>query len=818
VDALGNRTTAVYNASGSVVRGVNPMGAISTTLYDAAGRVKATIDPLSYRSTLVYDSAGRMVALRDPNGNRTTTVYDAAGRAVAAINALSNRITTVFDAAGRRTALVDPNGHRTTFQYNADGTQRAQIDPLLRRTTYGYDAAAQRTWRLDARGIRTTYAYDLDGRLVARKPSGEAPATFAYDPVGNRTLMRDSTGRTTSIYDVVNRLCSARHPAGKVITLGYDAAGNRSKMTDPDGGRTTYGYDAAGRIDHLVNPYNERTTRSYDAAGRVTVECLGNGARASYLYDAAGQLTDLVNRKSSGAVLSEFNYAYDPAGNRARLAASSQSITYRATWSYDPTYQLTAEHRTGTSPYLATYVYDAAGNRVSLRENPNPPKTYTYDAANQLHTGKTSSGTTTYVYDSAGNLQVERAPGDQRTTSTWDAENRLTRVKLPSGAITTMVYDADGLRVRKEDSSGTKKFVWEDQRMLLETDGNDATQAAYTSLPENFGQLVSQRRGETSRFYHLDALGSVVGLTDSNQAETDCYGYDAFGDVFGDQGTTVNPFRYVGALGYYYDAARSQYYVRARHYDPSLGRWLSVDPLALGTTDQAAGSAYVESNPLMWVDPSGEQGRPTPGGRKERPSAWPVYFVGQNVAVYCHLVELDARQKKDERDRLIREGCKCGAVGGPPPKNALGWVVCRNKEPAGLVLTEGALGRLVRPEEKQCANECGLHACIACHEGHHVLQAKRLDPAVCAKAADGDQLVVTAKCMNDIECYAFVAELNCLNAVARTPNVTRRICRWREGKVHRTTTCGQILNTWIADARKLAETSYGCSGRKIRLP
>ncbi len=169
-----------------------------------------------------------------------------------------------------------------------------------------------------------------------------------------------------------------------------------------------------------------------------------------------------------------------------------------------------------------------------------------------------------------------------------------------------MVYDADGLRVRKEEYSGTTKFVWDDQRLLLETDGNDATQAAYTSLPENFGQLVSQRRGGASQFYHLDALGSVVGLTDSNQAETDCYGYDAFGDVFGDQGTTVNPFRYVGALGYYYDAARSQYYVRARHYDPSLGRWLSRDPLAPWGNDENA-YRYVENAPAALVDPSGMQ-------------------------------------------------------------------------------------------------------------------------------------------------------------------------------------------------------------------
>jgi len=226
-----------------------------------------------------------------------------------------------------------------------------------------------------------------------------------------------------------------------------------------------------------------------------------------------------------------------------------------------------------------TYVYDAAGNRVSRRLNPNPPNTYTYDAANQLQTVKSPYATEnhTYVHDAAGNLQRDTFVGGSNTY-TWDAGNRLTGVLGP-GPIATWVYRGDGLQVRKEHYDGTTKFVWDDQRMLLETDGNDATQAVYTSLPENFGQLVSQRRGGTSRFYHLDALGSVVGLTQSNQAETDCYGYDAFGNVFGNQGMTVNPFRYVGALGYYNDTWWQRYYVRARHYDPFLGRWMSQDPI-----------------------------------------------------------------------------------------------------------------------------------------------------------------------------------------------------------------------------------------------
>ena len=228
-----------------------------------------------------------------------------------------------------------------------------------------------------------------------------------------------------------------------------------------------------------------------------------------------------------------------------------------------------------------------------------------YDAANQLQTGKTSSGTTTYLYDAAGNLQVQRAPGDQRTTSTWDAENRLSRVTLPSGSITTMLYTPDGLRVRRDDANGTAKFVWDGERLLLETGAQDATQVVYTLAPGGFGPLVSQRRSGTSRFYHFDAIDATLGLSGNDQSLTDTYAYEAFGALAASSGSTVNSFRYVGGFGYYYDSALARYYVRARHYDRALARWLSQDPVYSDPNLYR----YCGNSPVLHVDPAGLWGR-----------------------------------------------------------------------------------------------------------------------------------------------------------------------------------------------------------------
>jgi RHS repeat-associated protein len=89
---------------------------------------------------------------------------------------------------------------------------------------------------------------------------------------------------------------------------------------------------------------------------------------------------------------------------------------------------------------------------------------------------------------------------------------------------------------------------------------------------------------------------------------TDSYSYDVWGNLLSMTGGTTNWLRYVGRLGYYFDADPSTHYVRARVYASQSTRWLSRDPLFLEgvrSGGQQYGYVYAQNNPPRYSDPGG---------------------------------------------------------------------------------------------------------------------------------------------------------------------------------------------------------------------
>lgn len=148
------------------------------------------------------------------------------------------------------------------------------------------------------------------------------------------------------------------------------------------------------------------------------------------------------------------------------------------------------------------------------------------------------------------------------------------------------------------------------------------------------GEIIAEKRASVRRQYVPDTIGSTVALLDSSQTSTDTFSYWPYGEEQSRTGTTDTPFRFVGTSGYYKDNL-TRTYVRARHLNTGLGRWMTEEPVGFGDSHallyrSTGGSQlsliqmvlanrylYVDGSPTQWVDTNGLQSqKPRPQQQK----------------------------------------------------------------------------------------------------------------------------------------------------------------------------------------------------------
>ena len=298
------------------------------------------------------------------------------------------------------------------------------------------------------------------------------------------------------------------------------------------------------------------------------------------IYDAADQLKCVLNDKtaaspstcSSATMVSKFEYTLDAVGNRKQMLDTGVN-----TYVYDALYRLKQVTYPNPAPGTDTYTYDTNGNRLTKNAT-----IYTYDYADQMKT----AGGVAYQYDNNGNQTS--APS---STFTYDHENRLTVVSGSNASTNT--YNGDGLRMSRTASGVTTNYTW-DVASGLPSVLEDGTNRYVYGL-----DLISATNASGAQTYFLyDGLGSTTELVNGTNGSTlASYRYDTFGAIRSQTGTSANYWLFTGEQR---DSGSNLYYLRARYYDPGIGRFLSQDPLPTGNL-----YAYVGSNPVNFIDPSG---------------------------------------------------------------------------------------------------------------------------------------------------------------------------------------------------------------------
>ncbi len=172
-------------------------------------------------------------------------------------------------------------------------------------------------------------------------------------------------------------------------------------------------------------------------------------------------------------------------------------------------------------------------------------------------------------------------------------------------------YDAEGLRTSKTVNGEKTIFVWDGDQVVMELSKGGNVQKRYIrGNDRGYGSnLVYADNGEKTEktYYVTDAHGNVVQLLDEKGSVTKTYEYDSFGNEVNPEKKDDNSFRYCGE---YFDKETEEVYLRARYYQPNVGRFITRDAYT-GESDEPLSLhlyTYCENDGVNMIDPSGHWG------------------------------------------------------------------------------------------------------------------------------------------------------------------------------------------------------------------
>ncbi|GIM90697.1 polymorphic toxin-type HINT domain-containing protein [Paractinoplanes toevensis] len=642
------------------VAGADPARFTTRYEYDLAGNMVKSIDPLGNVSTSKYDEVSRVVSSTDARGNTTRYSYTDDDQTQTVVDPEDNA-TTLYEYGkdGEVSGVRDAKGHWTRYFYDEAGRLVRNTDPIGRSTYLAYDAEGNQTQSLtlnpfedpsrlsDAEAAKRTVldSYDIVGRRDKRVVGSQGPVyTWAYDAKDRITSYGDPAGVRDVAYDEEDQITSVtRKEAGRAdetFTYKYDERGNVATSQYPDGTSLAFDYDAASRLTSMTAAGNTWGF-GYDEAGRRTSTTLpaATGLKESRAYDDAGRLIGIGTERVGDPVegvqdpVSKFDLTLDQVGNPTKVVTTRGGIAEKVSYAYDDTDRVTSACYAADScdpkakpAGRIDYSYDAVGNRTSQKRSGSAGSdltTYLYDDADQLQVETLlghDSRITTFDYDVLGNQT--RAGGDKFV---YNLDNSIAKATINGGkATTTYGYDAAGLRIASTSSAPnvattTQRWSWDVAGTLPQIAVDTVADQAGTVIEKRgfvYGPddeplaLLDEQTGAHS--YTHDWLGGVANMLTPAGTLEKGYDYDPFGNPRIGESLAAqplpgegleNPMQFHGA---YQDSSTGSgnYFMRARNYNPSTGRFPSRDPLPTGT-EATSSYVYAANNPLAYSDPTG---------------------------------------------------------------------------------------------------------------------------------------------------------------------------------------------------------------------
>ena len=434
-------------------------------------------------------------------------------------------------------------------------------------------------------------------------------AEYTYGATGQATEVKNKTSAICTKYDnkgLIGQQKVYEENKSYVITYANDGNGkcNEYELFDSSDGyfsdytrkeKVMYKYDAKGNLytvtdvttgsDKLMAKY------SYDANDNLSSVTYGNGTSTIYTYNNGNMIQTVSNIGADNKNMSYYSYDYYLDGNVSQQNRNGVKCYY----DYDEFSRIIDEDYDREE---IDYFYDAAGNRTLKKicdDNGDTDVNYTYDLNNRLleestnYYSKNKTDVTKYVYDNNGNQikkigyttkGVNGSPSQDLVSENelnntyeiykYNEFNEMTSFESNKEAVWYYAYLPNGLRYRKHKNNYNNSdwFVWDRNGNIIAEMNNNKE---YTNKYVRGNKLISKNGNE---YFGYDGHGSVVNISNESGKSIKSYDYDAFGVELNRDVNDTNLFRYCGEQ---YDNETDSIYLRARYYNPSLGRFTTED-------------------------------------------------------------------------------------------------------------------------------------------------------------------------------------------------------------------------------------------------
>ncbi len=461
---------------------------------------------------------------------------------------------------------------------------------------------------------------------------------FLGSPVRRHLVHRKGTETVredlTYTYDDSERLLEVHHSlnGGTPILLArntYDELGRLSgtERGSNDALSSTYSYNVRSWLTGIDGSLFKETLHYNE----LRSDRLGTDRRRF-----GGDVSSMEWRSGAGTGTRSYDFAYDGLG---RLVSADYGeygdhvVGYGTSYSYDNMGNLLSLSREGDMTSSLKGIVDNLsmtydGNMLASVSDSAPAPSVTGSA--DFRDG--ASMAVEYTYDRNGNMTSDL---NRRISSvSYNRQNRPARIKH-SGGTETFTYLPDGTK--------RGRTVLGKDRSLSRTEYRGNLVCADDSLKYILfdGGLIAMDRAEPEYLFFLrDHLGSTRVVARSNGKAVQVNHYYPYGmayasgrmsgnaeahPVTGEGGNVIDgdleigggtggmelarpgvsqPYRFLGNE-LYTSNSLGLYDFSARMYDPTLGRFLSVDPMAEGYRHLSP-YAYCAGNPVVYADKDGQ--------------------------------------------------------------------------------------------------------------------------------------------------------------------------------------------------------------------